>query len=236
MEIIAGFMMGILGSFHCLGMCGPLVLAIPSRNQSRISIAIDSLLYNLGRTATYTIMGALAGLIGASLSLAVYQKNVSIIAGVMLLLLALIPKKWESMLSEIIIIRDINNGLKKIFGRIIGRKTIASYPLIGLLNGLLPCGLVYMALTASIASGTVAGASAFMLFFGLGTIPMMASLFIVKNMFTPGIRRKINRLIPFGVAIVAVILILRGMGLGIKYVSPALPEHIKGKPACCTHE
>lgn len=229
--------MGILGSFHCLGMCGPLVMAIPARSENKAVIAIDSILYNFGRVITYTVMGALVGLIGASISLAGYQESISIIAGVALLAVVLIPKKWENSISKIPLIENISNKFKKLFGRIIGSKTIGSMLFIGLLNGLLPCGLVYVALTASIAGGSVQSAVTFMFFFGLGTMPMLASVFILKSMVSIGIRRKINKLIPVGVAIVAVILILRGMSLGIPYISPNLPEHVKGKAAaCCEHE
>lgn len=236
MEIVAGFIMGILGSFHCLGMCGPIALAIPPRSERKSIIAVDSLLYNFGRTATYTIMGALVGIIGASLSLAGYQETISVIAGIALLAVVVFPKKWENSLAKIRIVESATEGLKKLFGKIIGSKTAGSMMIIGLLNGLLPCGLVYVALTASIASGTIAGAAMFMFFFGIGTIPMMASLFILKSVVSIGVRRRINKLIPAGIVVVAVILILRGMALGIPYISPVLPDHVKEKPKCCHSE
>ena len=225
--------MGILGSFHCLGMCGPIAMAVPSRNDNRLSVVFDSLLYNIGRTLTYTLLGVLIGLIGSSISLAGYQNTISIAAGVILIITVFFPKRWSSKINEVPFFRAISTSFRKVFGKIMGMRTFCSLFILGLLNGLLPCGLVYMALTASIASGTVVGSATFMLFFGLGTLPMMASIFILKSVVSIDIRRKLTRLIPYGVAIVAVLLIMRGMSLNIPYVSPVLPEHVKEKPKCC---
>ena len=225
--------MGILGSFHCLGMCGPIAMAVPSRNDNRLSVVFDSLLYNIGRTLTYTLLGVLIGLIGSSISLAGYQNTISIAAGVILIITVFFPKRWSSKINEVPFFRAISTSFRKVFGKIMGMRTFGSLFILGLLNGLLPCGLVYMALTASIASGTVVGSATFMLFFGLGTLPMMASIFILKSVVSIDIRRKLTRLIPYGVAIVAVLLIMRGMSLNIPYVSPVLPEHVKEKPKCC---
>jgi sulfite exporter TauE/SafE len=236
MEIISGFIIGILGSMHCLGMCGPLVIAVPARKDNRLSTIIDSLLYNSGRIFTYTLLGAIIGLLGASISLAGYQNVISITAGALLLVVVFFPRKLSASLSNIGIINKISTIFKKAFGKIIGQKTIGSIFSLGILNGLLPCGLVYVALTASIASGSVLGSASFMLFFGLGTLPMMASVFVLKSFVSIDFRRKINKLIPVGVTVVALILILRGMSLGIPLISPALPDHVKEKPSCCQHE
>lgn len=229
MEIISGLIMGLLGSFHCLGMCGPIVMAVPHRTDNKLSITLDSILYNFGRTITYTFLGFLVGLIGSSISLAGYQETISIFSGIALLIIVLIPKKINNRISEVKIIKLISNKFKIVFGNILKANSIHSLFILGLLNGLLPCGLVYIALTASIASGTVIGSMTFMFFFGLGTIPMMASVFILKSWVSVGIRRKINRLIPVGVTIVALLLILRGLALGIPYVSPKLPNQVNQK-------
>ncbi len=233
MEIISGFLIGILGSFHCLGMCGPIAMAVPSRNDSKLSIVLDSVLYNFGRTLTYTMLGALIGLIGASASLAGYQNSISITTGVVLLIVVLFPKRWSNRINEIPFVKEISRSFRKMFGKILGLRSFGSLFLLGLLNGLLPCGLVYIALTASVASGSVLGSATFMLFFGLGTLPMMASVFILKSIVSVDIRRKLTRLIPVGITIVAILLIMRGMSLNIPYVSPVLPEHVKEKPSCC---
>jgi uncharacterized protein len=130
-------------------------------------------------------------------------------------------------------LKNISSSFRNIFGKVLGKQTAESILFIGILNGLLPCGLVYAALTASLASGTINGSMIFMLFFGLGTIPLMASLFVLKSMISLGIRRKINKLIPVGIAMIAIVLIMRGMSLGIPYISPVLPDHVITKAKCC---
>ena len=162
--------MGLLGSFHCLGMCGPITMAIPPRSDSKNTIFFDSLFYNFGRILTYGFLGAFAGLIGASINLAGYQNYISIATGVILLLIILIPKKLELSFTNISFINKISLAFKKAFGKIIGKKTISSVFALGLLNGFLPCGLVYLALTASIASGSFLNSILFMLAFGMGNI------------------------------------------------------------------
>jgi sulfite exporter TauE/SafE len=233
MEIISGFLMGIIGSIHCLGMCGPIALAIPGRNDEKLTLVVDGVVYNLGRTLTYVIMGLLVGLLGTTVSLAGYQEIISIVAGVLLLLIVIIPKNLESWIANVGIIKSLGDKLKVAFRKFLGKKTITSLFMIGILNGLLPCGLVYAALIAAIAYGSITGAMTFMLFFGLGTLPMLATVFVLKSMLSLEIRKKINKLVPVGIAVVAVILILRGMALGIPFISPVLPDHVQEKAKCC---
>lgn len=233
MEILSGLIMGLVGSLHCLGMCGPIAIAIPARSEDKMTVVIDSLLYNFGRVVTYMVMGLIIGLVGSTISLAGYQETISIVAGVLLLIIVIIPRKWEVAIGNISFIKAGGDKLKNAFRKIINKKSMGSLFGIGLLNGMLPCGLVYAALIAALAFGSVHGAITFMFFFGVGTIPMMAAVFILKGMLSMEIRRKINKLIPVGIAIVAIILILRGMSLGIPYISPKLPDQVQEKTECC---
>jgi len=235
MEIFPGLLMGLIGSLHCLGMCGPIAIAVPSRSDDRLTIFIDSLIYNFGRIITYIVLGFLVGLIGTTISLAGYQEAISIVAGILLLIIIVIPKKWENALAELPFIRLSTSFIQSSFRKILNKKSFTSLFGIGLLNGLLPCGLVYTALIAAVAYGSIYGAMTFMFFFGLGTLPMLATVFIVKNMISLKIRRKINKIIPVGIAIVAIILILRGLSLGIPYISPVLPDKVEAKHSCCEH-
>ncbi len=91
---------------------------------------------------------------------------------------------------------------------------------IGMLNGLLPCGLVYMAIAGAIGTGGVAEGSLYMILFGLGTIPMLLSISLAGNIMSIAVRKRINKLIPVLVVIVGVLFILRGLSLGIPYLSP----------------
>lgn len=239
MEIFAAFSLGILGSFHCLGMCGPIALAIPHSSNDKFTIFVDTLLYNFGRILTYSILGFMFGLLGSGLSLAGLQEKVSLFAGIILLAMLLFPKKYKSSLNNVSFFYKHVGKLKSKLSFIFSKRSKSSIFVLGLLNGLLPCGLVYVALAASIAGANPWKSSLFMAFFGLGTFPMMSAIYSMKNMITISLRNRINKLIPYSIAVVAILLILRSMSLGIPYVSPQLEKQDLSQkeqvPACCAH-
>ncbi|MDX9791081.1 MAG: sulfite exporter TauE/SafE family protein [Candidatus Kapaibacterium sp.] len=233
-NIGAGFALGILGSFHCLGMCGPIAMAIPHRSTGKTGVALESLVYNFGRVATYTIMGLLLGIIGAPLRLSGFQEYVSIATGILMLLFLIIPRKYYSGVNDIRFFGSIVKKIKSQFQQFFKSKSILSLFILGLLNGLLPCGLVYIALAGSFASGGIIESGLYMTAFGIGTVPMMALIYFSKNLLTINFRKKLTKAIPYGVAIVAVLMIMRGMSLGIPLISPELPDKVVGEaPACC---
>ena len=110
--------------------------------------------------------------------------------------------------------------LKKALGQLFAVRSFSSLFFIGLLNGLLPCGLVYMAIAGAIGTGEVVLGSLYMIMFGLGTIPMLLSIAIAGNLLNAALRQKINRLIPVLVVVVGIFFVLRGLSLGIPYLSP----------------
>lgn len=233
-EISAGFVLGILGSFHCLGMCGPIAIAIPHRSTTKLSVAAESLVYNFGRVVTYTLMGLLLGMFGAPLRLAGFQEYVSIATGVVMLLILIIPRKYYQGINDYRILNRLVSKLKNKFQQFFKSKSILSLFTLGLLNGLLPCGLVYIALAGSFASGGVVESGLYMAAFGFGTVPMMAALYFSKNLLSINFRTKLTKSIPYGVAVVAILMILRGMSLGIPLISPQLPDKVLSEaPACC---
>lgn len=230
-------MLGILGSFHCLGMCGPIALAVPQTSQQRLGQFIDSLIINTGRITTYTLMGVLPGLLGASINIAGYQDMLSVITGVALLIFVFLPKKWVNTVP-LPGFRQIGEFVKRRFHKMINNQSKGSLFGLGLLNGMLPCGLVYMALAISIKPGTIEGGMISMMVFGLATFPMMVSVFFFKNIITGKIKQKVNKLIPVGVTIIAVLFILRGLNLGIPYISPpekATEIHLEQEAPSCFH-
>lgn len=233
-EISAGFVLGILGSFHCLGMCGPIAIAIPHRSTTKLGVAAESLVYNFGRVVTYTLMGLLLGMFGAPLRLAGFQEYVSIATGVVMLLILIIPRKYYQGINDYRILNRLVSKLKNKFQQFFKSKSILSLFTLGLLNGLLPCGLVYIALAGSFASGGVVESGLYMAAFGFGTVPMMAALYFSKNLLSINFRTKLTKSIPYGVAVVAILMILRGMSLGIPLISPQLPDKVLSEaPACC---
>lgn len=208
--IYSAFLVGFLGSFHCAGMCGPIALALPLQQGSTSSIVIGRLLYNSGRILTYSFLGLLVGLLGHTISLAGYQGPLSIFSGVIILLAVLMPlifKKFDALskLSSL-----YSNRLKDAFRKLFGKQSKLTMISIGLVNGFLPCGFVYLALAAAIASGTVVDTVLYMFFFGLGTVPMMLSLSLIGKFGGASLSRIIYKASPIIAVSVAILLILRG--------------------------
>jgi len=227
MEYWAALVLGLMGSFHCVGMCGPIAIVLPIGNRSWVSRITGGLLYNIGRTITYGILGVLFGILGAGLSLAGLQKWVSIIMGSIMVISVIFPSLGHrinaggSMFS---FMGSIKSSLQKLFRK----SSYSSLFLIGILNGLLPCGLVYMALAGALATGSFGGSSLFMIIFGLGTIPMLLTVSLIGSMAGKKLKHIINKTIPIIVVIIGLLFILRGLELGIKYISPP-PQKLKVK-------
>ncbi len=220
MEIWTGFLIGFLGSFHCVGMCGPIALALPIGKQSNFQLIIGRLLYNLGRTFTYAMFGAVFGLFGKGIHVAGMQKWASIILGASILVYFLIPAKFKGKLSLTKPYLLINSFVKKGFSKLTKNGSPSSLFIFGIVNGFLPCGFVYVALAGALTtSGAISGAL-YMGLFGLGTIPIMFATALVGKFLSLKLKEKINKLIPVFAIVLAIIFVLRGLGLGIPFISP----------------
>lgn len=226
MEYISGFILGFIGSFHCVGMCGPIALAIPRRKPGKASALIDNLLYNGGRIITYSFIGLLLGMLGRGLRIAGLQENLSLYIGGAILIYILIPTSIKRKAETMPMISGALLKLKKRLGLLLRPKSAFGLVSLGMINGLLPCGLVYMGLAGSVALSTALDGALFMAFFGLGTIPAMTAIFMSGELVTLDIRKKINKMIPIAIASIAILMMLRGMSLGIPYVSPKLSNNI----------
>ncbi len=232
MDLLSGFMIGLLGSFHCIGMCGPIVLSLPPSKPDAMSVIIHNALYNFGRVLAYMLLGLIAGFIGHSISLAGFQEVLSVSLGGLILISVVAPEKLKASFRNFYLVSAISVKFRSFFGKRLSAATNSSMLVIGILNGFLPCGLVYVALANAAVSVSAFGSVAVMAAFGLGTIPMMAAAFFLKRVITPNLRRKINKMIPIGVALIGVLLILRGLSLGIPYISPILPDAAGGAVQC----
>ncbi len=226
---IAAMGLGLTGSLHCVGMCGPLVMALPRRQGAGMSSHLSGrVLYNLGRTTTYACMGLFAGLVGRVIQLAGVQQAVSIGLGIILLLTVFLSTR---QLPEWMV-RTFYKPVQTLLGRIVKNGSPLGLYQVGLVNGLLPCGLVYAALAAASLQGTTFSAVLYMTLFGLGTAPLLFALSMGGlGLQSPRMRPVLNRLIPVLTCVVASLLILRGMALGIPYISPDLIEGT----SCCPH-
>ncbi len=218
--LLSAFLLGLMGSFHCAGMCGPIAIALPLHGNALPQKIYGGLLYNLGRTLTYGVMGAVFGLLGQGVEMIGFQQKISIIMGAIMILSVFFPALFKNQYSlgksGISLIGRLKSSIAKMFTI----RSFSSLFMIGLFNGLLPCGLVYIAIAGAIGTGQVLHGTLYMLMFGLGTIPMMLGIAIAGNIVSAAARRKMNRLIPFLVVLVGVFFILRGANLGIPFLSP----------------
>ena len=219
--LVAGLAFGAFGSVHCVGMCGPLALSLPGKHQPRWQFWAERGLYNLGRAVTYSLLGVLVGAAGQVVSLAGAQQGLSVGIGVIMILAATVP--WVSRQ-----VQRIEQTPSAFLGRVmkpIGTLYRTGGPtamlIVGLLNGLLPCGFVYAALATAVTADGVAQSTVFMAGFGLGTGPAMLSVSLLGRVASTQLRARLQKLVPIGLALVGLLLILRGLGLG-SMLSPAL--------------
>jgi sulfite exporter TauE/SafE len=224
-EILAAFFVGLVGSLHCIGMCGPVAIALPVPDSTNLSFFTGRILYNLGRVVTYSFLGTILGLLGGRIALAGAQQVVSIILGVVIIVAVLLPQKCKNYFAQHPLIQKLAQPLKTNIGMLFKKGTFSAMFLIGILNGFLPCGLVYVALAGAIASGNAISGAAVMILFGLGTVPAMFAATIFGKFINVGIRTRIRKAVPVLAILLGVIFILRGMNLGIPYISPKLSSH-----------
>jgi uncharacterized protein len=217
----SALLLGLAGSVHCAGMCGPIALSLPLYGHTVLQKISGALIYNAGRIITYGLLGFIFGLIGEGFHLIGFQQAVSIIMGAGMIILSLFPKFFRSYYNAASHTFGWTGQLKTLFRRLFSVRSFRSLFFIGLLNGLLPCGLVYIAVAGSLATGSRALGTSYMILFGLGTVPMLIFIATMGNVISISLRHKINKLIPILVIIVGIFFILRGLNLGIPMLSPS---------------
>lgn len=215
-EIIAtASVIGLAGSLHCVGMCGPIILALPFENSTWLSRITHNGVYYLGKALTYAIMGFAIGLMGSAVFPKHWQQWISIATGVFILLFTWVPK-WLPSLSS----GKFNSWVIQSMGEWMRKSGIKAQFIVGFLNGLLPCGLVYMALAASVPAGGAFQSALFMFVFGVGTVPLLFILSLSKDTLQFSYRAKLQKAIPYLTTVLAILFILRGLSLGIPLLSP----------------
>lgn len=232
--------LGLLGSFHCIGMCGPLALALPVHQKSMIGRVLSILVYNSGRVLTYSVFGLLFGLIGKGFFIAGFQQGLSIVIGLAILIAVIFPSGmiFKNKLNSGVF--SFFNALKQTLAKLFSNGNGSSLLFIGLLNGLLPCGLVYIAISGAVATGDPFRGMLFMAFFGLGTLPMMLLIPFFGAYMGQAFKTRIRKTIPVFAGLMGVLLIVRGLNLGVPYLSPKIEKSetvvtchpVKGKKIC----
>jgi len=219
--IISALIFGLLGSFHCIGMCGPIAFLLPLDRKSEVNRIAQLLSYHAGRIFTYSFLGLIFGMLGKSLNLIGLQQYLSIGIGVLMILVILVPSKFSHKFQIAKPIYKVVGKVKNAMGNELKNKKPSTFFTIGYLNGLLPCGLVYMAIFGALATGDAVSGSLYMAVFGLGTIPLMTTAIYLGNFLKLQVRQKILKVIPAFVVLIGLLFILRGLGLGIPYISPS---------------
>lgn len=233
--LYAALILGLLGSFHCVGMCGPVAFLLPLDRTNKTKRIFEIISYHFGRLFTYGALGLVFGLLGKRLHLFGMQQQLSIIIGVLMIVVILIPNK---IFNRYNFSQPIYKWVSKLKGKIglqLKKKDPGTFFTLGFFNGLLPCGLVYMAVFGAVGAGSMWQGSLYMIFFGLGTIPLMTGAIYIGNFLKGNIKKRIVKLVPVFVVIIGLLFILRGLGLGIKYISPSemvAIEQVASKHSC----
>jgi sulfite exporter TauE/SafE len=217
----SAFILGLLGSFHCVGMCGPIAFMLPVDRTNSLNKISQISTYHIGRLLAYSLIGLFFGLVGRSLYIFGIQQQLSIVIGAIMILVVLIPTKTFNKFNLSKPIYNIISKVKSNLGKALKKKTADTFLTIGFLNGFLPCGLVYMAVFASLAMQSASIGSLYMVLFGLGTIPLMTAAIYLGKFLNTSIKLRIQKAIPIFVVIIGLLFIIRGLGLGIPYLSPA---------------
>jgi len=232
--LLSGFLLGFAGSLHCVGMCGPLSLAMPTSHLTPPLRLLSLFVYQLGRIITYVLLGLLFGLAGRGVYIAGVQQWFSITMGIFILMLAVLYFV-NGNIVHLSILRGFYSSVSTLIGKIIkGNTGITGFLLLGMANGLLPCGMVYIAIAATLSFYKIYQSAGFMAMFGAGTFPAMMLVAYSGQMFNPQLKRTFKKSIPFFITVAGVVLILRGMNLGIPFLSPQLPR-AAGQTIICHH-
>jgi sulfite exporter TauE/SafE len=233
--MLTAFLTGLVGSLHCLGMCGPIALALPGTEKKGWRYLLGRLLYNLGRLLTYSILGGIVALLGVAAAMFEAQRWFSLVLGGILILIAL---KHYGVFGKRGQVTDnfLNRAWRRGMGKVMQVKGLGGLFALGLMNGILPCGLVYAGLFLAANSTHAWEGMAKMALFGLGTLPLMLSLSWSGKWLTSWLRTRSRLVMPVVMTFMGLLFILRGMALGIPYLSPKMEggaEPGKVKMSCC---
>ncbi len=213
--LFVAFATGLVGSLHCIGMCGPIALALPVGGFSARKAFVARLTYNIGRILAYASLGYIFGYFGLGLQWAGLQQWLSISIGV--IMFALLFFHHLISLSRF---QKILASTKQQVGRFIQQKSFLGFFVLGVFNGYLPCGILYIALAGATATSTPLYGALYMIAYGLGTSPALLVLGVLPQIFKSTFRIRFQKVVPVYSFLLALFFVIRGLNLGIPYVSP----------------
>ena len=235
MEPLAGFMMGLAGSLHCAGMCGPIAMALPKMSTHTSHFIVGRVLYQLGRIASYMVLGLIAGLGTSVIALAGYERIISIVAGVLMVIVAMMQILWHRSVIPSGPITRWTAPVRTSMTRLLQRDSLFALWGLGVVNGLLPCGLVVAAVLGSASTISLVDGAMFMAFFGMGTLPIMTTFSLGGGWIASALKGKVRLAMPIVALLLGTAFMVRGMGLGIPYLSPKPPAQIIHTTECHCH-
>jgi uncharacterized protein len=231
--IYTAFLFGLISSLHCIGMCGPIAMMLPLDRHNPTRKALQILIYHAGRITTYAFLGLIFGLLGRGLFLAGIQQKMSIIIGVFMIAIVIIPEKKFAQYNFSRPVFKVIANVKARLGNQLKKKSLSAIYSIGLLNGFLPCGLVYAALFGAVAMQNEWFGMGYMILYGLGTVPLMSAVVYMAHLMGNPIRNSMQKMIPIVAFCIGTLFILRGLGIGIPYVSPSnMSLFVQAEPNC----
>ncbi len=214
MELAMIFVGGLLGSGHCVGMCGPIALSVGTPAPGWTSNLLRQVFYSGGRLFTYAVIGAVAGYAGMRLSSSVatlvnVQAGLAIVAGLLLIV--------QGMMAAGIISIPVRRHLPAclapgLLGTFLRSPRAESAFLAGVFTGFLPCGLLYAYVALAASAGTLAGGSARMVAFGLGTVPLLVVVGNTGSLLGVKARQRALRIAACFVIVTGGVSLLRGAG------------------------
>ncbi|MCB0653432.1 MAG: sulfite exporter TauE/SafE family protein [Saprospiraceae bacterium] len=209
------FTIGLFGSLHCVGMCGPIAIALPYKKENKLVMLASGLLYNLGRVTTYSFLGLFIGFIGKGVFLAGFQQWLSIGLGILMLIIALFSIPVESKIYSLSFVQKPYAKLRSLLGRFLTKNSWQALYLTGVLNGFLPCGLVYLAIVGAVSMASLEQGVAYMALFGLGTIPLMLMVSLAGSVVSIRFKTVVRKLYPVFMVAFAALLIARGLNFEV---------------------
>lgn len=233
MLFYSAFLLGLVSSLHCVAMCGPIAAMLPVDRTNIMRQALQIFIYHCGRLTAYATIGMCFGFLGRGFYMAGIQQHLSIFAGCMMTAIAIMPIKFFARYNFSGPVFKTITAIKSNLGKQFKKKSYSAIYSIGLLNGFLPCGMVYAALFGALSTQHVSWGILYMLLFGAGTIPLMAGISYLQIFFTTPLRNRMQKIIPYALAAIGILFIIRGMGMHIAYVSPEMTSlFVKRMPDC----
>lgn len=217
------FLLGLLGSLHCAVMCGPLMLSFPTGQKASIIAVTQLVLYQLGRIVVYTLLGVLVGIVGNSITLFSSQETLSLIIGSVLIFFTILHFSGRKIKVVDRLFARLISPISNLMSKTYGRTFWGLYA--GLLNGLIPCGMVYLAMASALNVGTIAGSASFMFQFGLGTTPLMLAISLGGIYLKKYLRLNTGKWMPWLMLFMGALFVLRAIALDIPFLSPSNQLH-----------